>query len=68
MYNITDPSELLRTDPPTKSTFKEYIKTKILIFHENELRRNVSGNSSLLTDEDETQHILTSCLKLNISD
>ena len=47
MYNITDPSELLRTDPPTKSTFKEYIKTKILIFHENELRRNVSVNSKM---------------------
>ena len=44
LYNIDDPSELLGRDPPTKSYFKEYIKCKILIFHENELRRKSSEN------------------------
>ena len=47
MYSIDDPSELLCRDPPTKSTFKEYIKSKIIIFHENELRRKSLVNSKM---------------------
>ena len=38
MYNMDDPLTCLTKTPPSKSSYKEYILTKITAFHEHELR------------------------------
>ena len=38
MYKMDDPLECLLKNPPSKATYKEYILTKIVAFHERELR------------------------------
>ena len=47
MYNMEDPLTLLLRDPPRKSEFKEYITTKIVCYHENELRKYASESESM---------------------
>ena len=37
-YGLEDPLSCLRKDPPTKSTFKLDVDTRIKAFHENEIR------------------------------
>ena len=37
-YEIEDPLEMMKKDPPPKSQFKEYILTKITAYHEHHLR------------------------------
>ena len=39
MYDMEDPSECLEREPPTKSEYKNYIKTKISVYYEKELRK-----------------------------
>ena len=38
-YGLEDPQGCLRKDPPTKSTFKSDVESRIKAFHENEMRR-----------------------------
>ena len=47
MYEIEDPLILLQRDPLPKSHFIEYVLTKILAFHEKELRVAASKNSKM---------------------
>ena len=47
MYDIPDPLQLLQQDPWDKSTWKEFIITKILAFHEKKLRVVAENNSKL---------------------
>ena len=47
MYGITPPLELMRQSPPSKTSFKEYILTKITAFHESELRNSAENNSKM---------------------
>ena len=47
MYNLEDPLSCLLKDPPSKSSFKELVITRITAFHENELRRKAAGNSQM---------------------
>ena len=42
-YGIEDPNILLTKIPPSKSQFKKNIETRIIAFHENELRRKASN-------------------------
>ena len=37
-YGLEDPLSCLRKDPPTKSTFKSNVDTRIKAFHEHEIR------------------------------
>ena len=41
-YGIEDPSFLLRQKPPSKKEFKNDIETRILSFHERELRKRAT--------------------------
>ena len=47
MYQMEDPLSCLRRDPPLKSTYKEYVMTKISSFHERELRDMAYENSCM---------------------
>ena len=47
MYNMEDPLICLQRDPPPKSTFKEYVATKIASFHETELRQMATKSESM---------------------
>ena len=47
MYGITLPIELIKQPPQPKETFKEYILTKITVFHESELRQRAQDNSKM---------------------
>ena len=47
MYGITPPLELMKQSPPSKTSFKEYILTKITAFHESELRNSAENNSKM---------------------
>ena len=47
MYGMEDPLDYLKQDPPKKSSFKEYVRTKITSFHENELRVAAMNNSKM---------------------
>ena len=47
MYGIEDPSECLEREPPKKSSYKNYIKTKIAVFYENELRKKAEYNEKM---------------------
>ena len=46
-YELTDPLEWLRLDPPSKATFKENILTKISAHHERGLRSLAENNSKM---------------------
>ena len=45
MYGMKDPLECLNQNPPSKTSYKEYVITKITSFHERELRNDASSNS-----------------------
>ena len=47
MYVIEDPLSMLSRDPPSKSVFKNNVKSTITAFHENELRNKAKMNSSM---------------------
>ena len=47
MYSIEDPLKLIMTDPISKSCFRQYILTKITVFHEKELRSLAISNSKM---------------------
>ena len=46
-YNIPDPLESLKKDPPSKEEFKEYILTKISAFFETDMRDKAKNSSSM---------------------
>ena len=46
-YGLSDPAECLKSDPPTKSTYKEQVLTKICKFYENGLREMAQNNSRM---------------------
>ena len=46
-YDIEDPLEIMKKDPPPKSQFKEYILTKITAYHEYHLRLSAVHNSKM---------------------
>ena len=41
MYSLEDPLSCLQSDPPSKSNYKERVLTKVLAFHEDELKTTV---------------------------
>ena len=47
IYNLEDPLTCLRKDAPSKSEYKETVITKILAFHEKEMKLQASGNSKM---------------------
>ena len=47
MYGMEDPLSCLIRDPPSKSEYKEAVLTKILAFHEKELRNLAATNSKM---------------------
>ena len=47
MYSLEDPLSCLLRDPPAKSLFKETVLTKIVAFHENELKIGAINDSRL---------------------
>ena len=46
-YDLVNPLECLKLDPPSKSTYKEHIQTKICAFYENSLRVLAARNSQM---------------------
>ena len=46
-YGLEDPLVCLRRDPPTKSMYKELIRTKITVYYENLLRQAAAKNSQM---------------------
>jgi hypothetical protein len=44
-YGLKDPLECLKSDPPSKSQYKESIQTKICAFYEKNLRTKAENNS-----------------------
>ena len=44
MYDLDDPLDCLKKDPPSKPIYQEHILTKITAFHERELRLAASKN------------------------
>ena len=46
-YDIADPLALLQQQPPTKSAWKEYTWTKIIVLTENSLRAKATNNSKM---------------------
>ena len=47
MYELEDPLDCLRKSPPSVSTYKQHIITKITAFHEKELRKDALRNNSM---------------------
>ena len=48
LYKMEDPLSLLFQDPPPKSQFKEYVTTKIVSYHESELRKCALESESMM--------------------
>ena len=48
MYDIEDPSKCLAREPPGKYTYKNYIKAKITVFHERELRKKAEQSEKMI--------------------
>ena len=48
MYQLEDPLSCLQRQPPLKASYKELIATKIISFHEKEMKVKASNNSSML--------------------
>jgi hypothetical protein len=46
-YGLMDPLECLKLDPPTKSQYKEHIRTKICAYYEKSLRVMAEDNSRM---------------------
>ena len=46
-YDIADPLALLQQQPPTKSAWKEYTWTKIIVLTESSLRAKARNNSRM---------------------
>ena len=46
-YQLEDPLQYLKRDPPKKAEFKELILTKICSFYEHELREQAKSNSRM---------------------
>ena len=46
-YDLSDPLEYLRKDPPSESLYKEHIQTKLCAFYENSLRALAARNSQM---------------------
>ena len=44
MYSLEDPLSCLQKQPPEKSTYKEIIATKIISFHEKEMKMKAEDN------------------------
>ena len=47
MYLMEDPMICLTRDPPSKSEYKSYVRTKIYSYHERELRQKSLNNSCM---------------------
>ena len=47
MYNIESPLEMMSKELPKKEAFKNNITTKIIVFHEKQLRLRASTNSKM---------------------
>lgn len=47
IYDIEDPAKLIKQTPPSKSEFKNYVTTKITIYHEKQLRLDSMKNSKM---------------------
>ena len=47
MYDITDPLSLMHLSAPSKEAFKQYINTKILIYHERDQREKSKSYKSM---------------------
>ena len=47
MYGLKDPLEYLKIDPPSKSSYKTEVNTKIQSFHEKTLRNLAEKNSAM---------------------
>ena len=47
MYDLPDPLALLHQEPWKKEKWKEYVKTKIVTFHERHLRESAASNSKM---------------------
>ena len=48
MYEMEDPLKLINQVPPSKSEYKNYIHTKVTVFHEKKLRAAAHINSKML--------------------
>ena len=48
VYGITDPLEAIKSDPPEKEEYKEYVRTKITVHFERKLRIAANQNSKML--------------------
>ena len=46
-YDMWDPVECLRRDPPARSEYREYVLTKITAYHEKQLRSLARDNSCM---------------------
>ena len=46
-YELDDPSECLKLDPPSKSEYKELVRTKICAHYERNLRELAENNSQM---------------------
>ena len=46
-YGLEDPQNLLKLDPPSKSSFKNDVSARINAFHENELRKHEDPSQKL---------------------
>ena len=46
-YGLEDPLSCLNRDPPSKSIFKETVKTKVTAYYEKVLRHSASQNSAM---------------------
>ena len=47
MYEMEDPLSCLSRDHPPKSSYKEYVTTKIVTYHERELRKSADNLLSM---------------------
>ena len=47
MYEIEDPFKLISKTPPSKAEYKNYIHTKITVYHEKKLRAAANSNSKM---------------------
>ena len=46
-YDLEDPLSCMKSDPPEKSIYKEYIHTKISAYYEKSLRTSAENNSKM---------------------
>ena len=46
-YSIQDPQQVINDEPPSKHEYSAYIRTKVTVFHENNLRVLAANNSKM---------------------